>query len=231
MAVCSHCGTALNCPDHGAHLIEGVAETCPLNKNGVIWVEVVDDKGAPVDGVNVEVAAAERTTKGGFAQSDPVPVGSAYTAKVKAPLPDSHKDTHALPLSVDLKGIPVQNGQIKLVSFKLRAIVKPLIEVAKKVVAVGGPKQPVALKADRAFSGKGTLTIVAGGDKVKDDRRQGHARHLRQVRRGACARRKEGRRPRRHPAERRQVTQARQAHREVRAGRICRHLGAVPHHQ
>jgi len=167
MAVCSHCGTALSCPDHGVHLVEGVAETCPLNKMGVIWVEVVDENGAPVNAVDVEAAGAALSTSGGFAQSEPVPVGTAYTAKIKAPLPESHKATHALPLAVEQTAIAVQNGQIKLVSFKLRPIVNPVITIAKKVVGVKGAKQAVVLKADKAFSGKGTLTVVSGGDKVK----------------------------------------------------------------
>jgi hypothetical protein len=56
MAVCSHCGSALNCSDHGNHLVEGVAEQCPLNTMGVIQVEVIDETGAHVDGVSVEAA-------------------------------------------------------------------------------------------------------------------------------------------------------------------------------
>lgn len=169
MAVCSHCGTALNCPDHGTHPKVGVAEECPLNKLGVIWVEVVDEQGRHVDGVSVEAAGGKRSTSSGFAQFDPVPAGNAYTAKIDGPLPSSHKETHVLPLASALEqtGIAVQNGQIRLVSFRLRAIVNPVIAVANKVVAVKGAKHAVELKADRAFAGKGTLTCVSGGDKVK----------------------------------------------------------------
>lgn len=166
MAVCSQCGSALSCPDHGVHLVEGVVEPCPQLKLGVIWVEVVDDQGSSVDGVEIEVAGAPRTTSGGFAQSDPLAVGSAYVATIKGPLPASHADTHALPLAVERTGISVQNGQIKLVDFRLRAIVNPVITIAKKAVVCGGPRQSVALKADKVFSGSGKLTCVSGGDKV-----------------------------------------------------------------
>jgi hypothetical protein len=167
MAVCSHCGTTLNCPDHGTHLVEGVAEQCPLNTMGVIWVEVVDESGRHVDGVSIEAAGAQLTTTAGFAQTAPLAVGSDYGASVKAPLPGTYKDTHALPLPAEKMAIAVQNGQIKLVTFRLRAIVNPVIEIAKKVVAVKGAKQAVVLKADKAFSGKGTLTLVSGGDKLR----------------------------------------------------------------
>ena len=166
MAVCSHCGTALNCPDHGTHPKIGVAEECPLNKLGVIWIEVVDEQGRHVDGVSVE-AGSRRTTSSGFAHFDPVPAGSAYVAKIAGPLPGTHKDTHALPKALEQPAIVVQNGQITLVTFRLRAIVNPVIVIAKKAVAVKGAKQAVELKADRAFSGKGTLTCVSGADKVK----------------------------------------------------------------
>ena len=167
MAVCSHCGVSFTCPNHGDHPVEGVAEQCPLNKMGVMWVEVTDDQGVHVNGVKVEACGAARSTSTGFAQFDPVASGTAYTAKIVASLPDSHKASHALPLPAEQTGINVQNGQIKLVSFKLRTIVNPVISVAKKVVAVKGPKQTVELKADRAFSGNGTLICVSGGDKLK----------------------------------------------------------------
>lgn len=166
MAVCSHCGVSLSCPTHEDHPVEGVAEQCPLNKMGLIWVEVVDEKGNHVNGSAVQASGGSGVTKSGFAQFDPVPSGRDYTAQIDT-VPESHKDTHALPLKKDQTGISVQNGQIKLVTFKLRAIVKPVITIAKKVVAVGGKKQAVVLKADRAFSGKGTLTVESGATKVK----------------------------------------------------------------
>lgn len=138
MAFCPICDKTLICPDHAdsrhKQAVDGAVTDCPLRK-GLIWVQVLDDKGGGVLNAAVTIAGkAAETDEAGFAQSEALDANS-YDVELGATLPDSFKDTHLLPAKTKVSG-KVTAGEVTLLKFRLDRInvVTPKIEEEFKVV-------------------------------------------------------------------------------------------------
>jgi hypothetical protein len=126
---CSH----LSDPRH-TQPVGGASVDC-APKKGVIWAQVLDDKGAGVAKVSTTIAGkVAETDSTGFGYGDPLDENT-YDVEVTGELPEPYKDTHLLPEKVKAP-VPVNPGDIKLVKFRLDRInvVTPKIEVEYKVV-------------------------------------------------------------------------------------------------
>lgn len=138
MASCPICGTAFQCAhaSEQSHVqaVEATKQDCPVTK-GAIWVQVLDDKGAGVEGVTVTAAGASGTTDAsGFAPFDPLDA-KAYDVEVTDPLPKTHVDDFMLPDTAKVEAT-VKAGEIVLVKLRLERInvVTPKIELEYKAV-------------------------------------------------------------------------------------------------
>ncbi len=138
MSFCPICDKNLVCQDsedsrHKAVVGSAVSD-CPARK-GSIWVQVLDDKRAGVLNAKVSInGKPSDTDDAGFAYSDPL-IANTYDVELTTQLPDTHKDSHALPDKIALK-VKVQPGEIVLVKFRLERIneVSAKIEQEYKVV-------------------------------------------------------------------------------------------------
>lgn len=126
MPTCSHCGGDIDCPAH-AHVVGHNVETCALQK-GALWIQVVDDKGDGVEGVDVTLdgGSGKQTDPQGLAAYDPL-ADQAYTAGMSDTLPGSVTATHKPPVS-RTKPATVEQGKIAFVKFQLLRK-KPRLEV------------------------------------------------------------------------------------------------------
>ncbi|MBA3550456.1 MAG: choice-of-anchor D domain-containing protein [Nannocystis sp.] len=120
MPTCSNCGGNINCPTH-AHVVAGTAQACPLMR-GALWVQVIDDKGTGVGGVEVNVTGGpgtgpKTTDAHGLVAYDPLDQDD-YSVTMPSPLPSPTDTTHKPPLVVT-KAATVQRGQIAFVKFEL----------------------------------------------------------------------------------------------------------------
>ena len=135
MSFCGECGSKMKC----AHCVGtplGGVQACP-HAQGAIWVQVVNDEGAPVKGATVSVGGARKTTDdSGLAHYDPHAEGPVKV-EVHSPLPSPVVDTHALPKTVTADA-RVNTGEISFIKFKLEKInvVTPKIELEYKVVVL-----------------------------------------------------------------------------------------------
>lgn len=133
MSFCAKCGQAMKCTSCVDVPLSG-KQDCPLKK-GAIWVQVVDDLGAPVKGCSITVGGTTKATDdAGFVHYDPLD-DTAHEVDAVGPIPASHLDTHSLPLAPKVS-CKVNKGEITFHKFKLENvnIVTPKIEVEYKVV-------------------------------------------------------------------------------------------------
>jgi hypothetical protein len=110
----------------------------------------------------VEGTIATKDTVDGIADFGSVPPGK-HTITVT--LAEEPAKTHAPPAQAPT--VTLDHGQAKEQPVRLVERVRPVITLAKDAVAVGGDRTTVALKADRAFAGKGKLRVTAGAASIK----------------------------------------------------------------
>ena len=136
MAICPICGkklvettaTTLKCPAPNEHAagepkIGAAILECPLKK-GAIWAYVTDDSGKGLRQIPVTVAKAPDATKptdpSGFSGFDPLDPGDDYIVEIE--IPSNIKDNYYPPPRTKIMNVPVRNGEITSVQFKLERI-------------------------------------------------------------------------------------------------------------
>jgi len=127
MPICPQCGGNIDCPGH-AHVVGRNMATCALKK-GALWIQVVDEKGNGVEGVDVTLDGGngKKTDPQGLAAYDPLDDGVEYAVEVSDTLPGSVTPTHKPP-QVRTARADVEKGKIAYVKFQL-VLKQPKLEV------------------------------------------------------------------------------------------------------
>lgn len=150
---------------------EGTDETvlpCKKNKDPQLKVKVfaLGAQSKRVYGAaTVKASALTKDTvpKSGIADFSYVAVGR-YEIKVTGVGSPWNVDVGP---SNQVRIIDLKKGDKETVEIELLPRSSPLIRIDRKVIAVNAVKRTLNLTADRPFSGKGTLTCLAGADKLK----------------------------------------------------------------
>lgn len=153
MPGCSKCNGDLICPKCGPEVkIGSSSQPCPLKK-GALWIQVNDDLGGGVQGVNVTGAGSSKPTDPtGFASWDPVDSGP-YQAKIEA-LSNTLKDKYILPAATT-SAATVNDGEIAFVPFVVTRKASLKVLVFEKG------------KPEKLF---GAATVTAAGDAPLGDK-------------------------------------------------------------
>jgi hypothetical protein len=172
--ICSICGkekeeqlveVCKQAHDGDGPVIGGAAQSCPVRK-GAIWVRVLDDGNTEVQDVPClnSKAGSKDTDDLGLTAFDPLDEGSDYDITI-GPLPAKLSDKYALPVKNRAEAVPVHQGQITSVEFRLERLstLKVVVKHAEKdeyiknvKVTVTGPspdRQPETPDATTPDSG------------------------------------------------------------------------------
>ncbi len=161
--------TTLKCPKAGEHsrgdLIIGSAMLeCP-HKKGAIWAYITDDSGKGLGKILVTASGAPTPTKptepSGFSSFDPLEPGD-HTVSIE--IPSEMKDQFYPPSKTVVPGVPVRNGEITSVQFKLERIAPLKVSVEHPenfpgklgIKAVGSASE---FNPSGSVEGKGFLTF------------------------------------------------------------------------
>lgn len=158
MAVCSQCGGTISCTGH-VHQVGSATQPCPL-KRGAVWIWVVDEDGANVEGASVTFDSTAGTTDAqGVASFDPVTVRDDPYAVAVTAVPSARAKTDALPTAAT-GAVTATLGQIVTKKFTLRRLRPKLAVVDRhdfKRVVGASHKHTLVLKNE----GDGELTLGA----------------------------------------------------------------------
>lgn len=157
MPLCVVCGFPLTCTHEDRHA-HPLAKPCALKK-GAIWVHVMDDAGASLEGVEVTVTSAKKTERSGFVRFDELE-SQRYTASL-SPLSGEIAEDYDPPES-DTAAVHLSQGEVAYLAFQLRRKATLHVTVALDTnhgqvfdgatVTVDGPRNPGAKAADQGIA-------------------------------------------------------------------------------
>lgn len=166
MPICGKCLKTLICKECGADpgpQSQIVGNTVlPCKEKAGLWIRVRDHLNRPVPGVTVlAVGKPAITQEGGFAAYEDVEPGEhTVSIALEGDIAKTYKFV-GTPLTEQ-----VGQGEIRIFSFNLLPLAKPILNPVRPAVAVKGAFQEIRLSADAVYAGKGVFTCTKGADKV-----------------------------------------------------------------
>jgi hypothetical protein len=168
--------TTLKCKHEAKHpfgspQVGNAALTACPKKKGAIWAYVTDDAGTGVRDVKVTKPSGGQTDPEGFSGFDPLDPKDDYEVAIDF---SSVAEKYHPPAMTSVKGVPVRNGEITSVHFKLERIAE--LDVIVKVADTPGSIEDVQVDLTRKLTGEAMKdkTVKDTGAKFKKLHRGPH---------------------------------------------------------